>query len=240
MKLYNKLLCTSGALVLLATTSLLATDKSAMGILKNAYAYTGAMDKYAFDAIIIDEEADKGEIVNIHKHTVNVKVDRPGNLRADVKGEFRDRTNYIHNGKYTMVDHDFGYYGEIKASDTIDKTLDYVLKSFGINAPLSALIFSDMSKRMQVKSGKYFGTMDVAGVECDYVAFKDKNREVHAWIKTGDKPLVKAYSIIDTKTKGHPRMNTSLVWHTDAKIVENDFAFTPTNSVMKISVESAN
>jgi hypothetical protein len=240
MKLYRKLLCSAGAILLLTTTSLLASEKSAISIMKNAYDYTGAMDKYAFDAIIVDEVADKGVVVNKYKHAVNVKVDRPGNLRVDVDGEFRDRTNYVHNGKYTMVDHAYGYYAEIKASKTIDGTLDYILKSFGINAPLSALIFSDMGNRMHFKSGKYFGTMNVAGVECDYVAFKDKKREVHAWIATGDKPLVHAYSIIDTKTKGHPRINTSLTWHTDAKILKNDFVFTPSKDVMKISVESAN
>jgi hypothetical protein len=211
-----------------------------MGILKNAYSYIESMDKYAFDAVITEEEANKSEIVNTYKHTVKVKVDRPSNLRVDVKGDLRDRTNYITEGKYIMVDHAFGYYGEIKASDTIDGTLDYIVKSYGINAPLTALIFSDMQKRMKVKSGKYFGTKNVAGVECDYVAFKNNNKEVHVWIATGDKPLVKAYSIIDTKTKGHPRMNTSLVWHTDAKISKNDFAFAPSKDVMKISVESAN
>lgn len=240
MKLHNKLFCTIGSILLLTNTALLAADKSAMDILKNAYSYTGAMDQYAFDAIIVDEEADNGKIINTYKHAVNVKVDRPSNLRVDVKGDLRNRTNYVNKGKYTMVDHAFGYYGEIKASDTIDGTLDYILKSFGINAPLTALIYSDMQKRMKVKSGKYFGTRSVAGVECDYVAFKNNKREVHVWIATGNKPLVKAYSIIDTKTKGHPRMNTSLVWHTDAKISKNDFIFTPSKDVMKISVESAN
>jgi hypothetical protein len=211
-----------------------------MGILKNAYSYIESMDKYAFDAVIMEEEANKGNIVNTYKHSVNVQVVRPSNLRVDVKGDLRDRTNYITEGKYIIVDHAFGYYGEIKAADTIDGTLDYILNSFGINAPLTALIYSDMQKRMKVKSGKYFGTKNVAGVECDYVAFKNNNKEVHVWIATGDKPLVKAYSIIDTKTKGNPRMNTSLIWHTDAKISKNDFVFTPSKDVVKISVESAN
>ena len=119
MKLHNRLLCTAGAVFLLANTSLLATEKSAISIMKNAYAYTGAMDQYAFDATIVDEVADDGVITNKYKHTVNVKVDRPGNLRVDVEGEFRNRTNYVHNGKYTIVDHAYGYYGEIKASKTI-------------------------------------------------------------------------------------------------------------------------
>jgi hypothetical protein len=240
MKLLTKFFATSGVLLLLGSNTVLATEKSAISVIKNAYAYTGAMKQYAFDAIIVTEELDEKAQKDTYKHTVNFKVSSPNHLRADVKGDFRDRTNYIHHGTYTMVDHSFGYYGEIKASDNIDDTLDYILKGFGINAPLTALIFSDMGKRTQFKRGKYFGTKEVMGVECDYVAFKDKNREIHAWIATGDKPLVQAYSIIDTTSKERPRMNTTVRWKLDAKIDESDFIFTPSKDVTKISVESAN
>ena len=151
MKLYNKLLCTAGTILFLTNTSLLATEKSAVSIMKNAYAYTGAMQQYAFDAIIMDEVPDTGNILKKYRHDLKVKVDRPGNLRVDINGDTRNRTNYIHNGTYTMVDHSFGYYGEIKVSDTIDDTLDHLFISFGITPPLSALIFSDMGNRMQFK-----------------------------------------------------------------------------------------
>lgn len=240
MKPFTTLFATSGILLFLGTTTLLATEKSAVSVLKNAYAYTGAMKKYAFNAIIVTEEIDAEAKKTTYTHTVDAKISRPNHLRVDVKGDHRDRTNYIYNGTYTMVDHSFGYYGEIKASDDIDKTLEYILKSFGINAPLTALIFSDMGKRMHFKYGKYFGTKEVMGVECDYVAFKGKYREVHAWIATGDKPLVQAYSIIDTTTKERPRMHTTVRWKLNAPISENDFIFTPSKDVTKISVKSAN
>ena len=139
-----------------------------------------------------------------------------------------------------MVDHSFGFYGEINASDNIDETLDYILKHFGINAPLTALIFSDMEKRMHSKKSTYFGTKTVMGVECDYVAFRAKNREVHVWIATGNQPLVQAYSIVDTSTKLRPRIHTTLRWKANPKINESDFIFKAPKGVMKISVKSAN
>jgi len=241
MKRFTQLISTVGVILLFGQTTLFASEKSAISVIKNAYSYLGAIPKYAFDAIIINKEVDSlGKTLKTYQNIANIKISRPNHLRVDIKGDSRDRSNYIYNGMYTMVDHSFRYYGEINTSQPIDGSLDYILNHFGINAPLTALIFSDMDKRMHFKSGKYFGLKDVAGVECDYIAFKGKTRIFHIWISTGDKPLVQAYSIIDTSVKGHPRMNTTIRWKMDEKIHESDFMFVAPKGVIKISVESAN
>jgi hypothetical protein len=241
MQYSKKFLSLVGVGLLLGSTSLVAEEKTAISIIKNVYAYTGSMDKYTFDTIITNENVEGDKVVNKSRHEVKVKVDRPGNLRIDITGDAKDRTNYAHNGKYTVIDRDFGYYAELDTPKTIDGTLDYIVKDYGMTPVLSALIYSDMEKRIRAKSGKYFGSMDVAGVECDYIAFNAKPKEVvHVWITTGDKPLIKAYSVIKTNPTGHSRMNASLIWDTDAKISESDFVFSVPKDVMKISIESAN
>jgi hypothetical protein len=63
--------------------------------------------------------------------------------------------------------------------------------------------------------------------------------EVHVWITTGETPLVKAYSIIDTSIKGKPRRNTSIRWNTDPDFSDNVFIFTAPKNATKISVEPA-
>jgi hypothetical protein len=241
MKLFGKLLSTTGVILLLSQPMLLASEKSASSVMKNAYTYLGAIPQYAFDVVIVKNEIDAlGTNIAQYKDKVQVKVSRPESLRVDIKGNSRDRSNYLHKGIYTMVDHIFGFYGEINTSKPIDGSLDYILNHFGVNPPLTALIYSDMEKRMHFKKAKYFGLKDVAGVECDYIAFKKNKKIVHVWIATGDKPLVQAYSIIDTTSKERPRMNTTVRWKLDAKIDESDFIFTPSKDVTKISVESAN
>ena len=86
MNLHKKLLCTAGVALLLSSTSLFATDQSARDILNKAYQTIGSMDKYAFTATIIDDEGNEGTTSKTSKHTVKVKVDRPGKLRVDTKG----------------------------------------------------------------------------------------------------------------------------------------------------------
>jgi hypothetical protein len=240
MKLHKKLLCTAGIALLFTGTSLFAAEQSARDILNKAYEYIGSMDKYAFDAVIIDDELQDGEVTKKYRHDVSVKVDRPGKLRVDTKGDVKNRTNYLNDGLFTMIDHGFGYYGQLETPKTIDGALDLIFEKYGIRAPLAQLIYSDMDKRVKFNRSKYFGIVDVAGVECDYVAFKSRVREVHVWIATGDKPLVINYSIIDTTTKSYSRINTSIHWNNNPKISDSDFIFNAPKGATKISVESAN
>lgn len=240
MKLYKKLLCATGVALFLGSTSLFATEQSPRDILNKAYEYTGSMDKYAFKAVIIDNETKDDGTMSKDRYDVSVKVDRPGKLRVDTKGTTKDRSSYINNGVYTMIDHGFGYYGQLNTPETIDGALDHIFENFGIKAPLAQLIYSDMDKRLKFIKSKSFGTMMVDGTECNYVAFSNLVKEVHVWIATGDEPLMKAYSIIDKTGKNEYRINTSLHWDTNAKISDRDFVFTAPKGAEKISIQSAN
>ena len=235
MNLYKKTLCLVGLGLFLGSTNLIAQEKTAKEIVSKAYAQIGSMDKYAFSAVISDNEIIEGKTTT-YRQNVSVKIDRPGNLRSDTKGDIKDRSNYIHNGQFTMIDHGFGYYTQLKTPETIDKTLDYLFDKFGIQTTLATLIYSDMKKRAKFKKNKYFGTVDVVGVECDYVAFKNNDKEIHIWITTGDKPLVKTYSIFN----GDTRINATLTWDTNPTFSKSDFVFKAPKGASKISVSSAN
>ncbi len=240
MNLHKKLLYTAGVALLLSGTNLVAAEQSAKDIISKAYSYISSMDDYAFDAIVTNEVTKDGETSKKHRQDVSIKVDRPDKLRVDTKGDTKNRSTYVNDGLFTMMDHTYNYYGQLKTPKTIDGTLDFIFDRFGIKAPMASLVYSDMGKRVKFKKSKYFGKMDVAGTECDYVAFKSRAGEVHIWIATGDKPLVKTYAIIDTTAKGSHRMDTSLTWDTNPKISESDFIFKAPKGAAKISVEPAN
>jgi len=237
MTIHKKLLYTAGIALLLAGTNLVAAQQSASAkdILSKAYNYIGGMDEYAFDAIVTGDGAEVGAAAENYRQDVSVEVDRPGKLRVDTKGDIKNRSIYVNDGLFTIMDHTYHYYGQLKTPKTIDGALDFIFEKFGIKAPLASLVYSDMAKRAKFTKSKYFGKMDVAGTECDYVAFKSRAGEVHVWIATGDKPLVKTYAIID----GGSRMDTSLTWDTNPKISQSDFIFKAPKGAAKISIEPA-
>lgn len=239
MKLGNKLLCSAGMFFLLGSHTLIAAETSAKDILHHAFGYLSSLDKYAFNAVVIDSYSHANKVEK-SKRTVAVKLERPDNLRVDIQGENRDRTNYMHDGKYIIVDHAFGYYAEIDTPKDIDKTLDFLIESFGINAPLTSLLYKDMGKRIHFTSSRYFGETDVSGTPCDYVAFKNNDTTVHVWIAKGDKPLVKAYAVIGTDKEDGYRIDTSVHWQDASTIKASDFIFAAPKDVAKISIEPAN
>lgn len=220
-------------------SSVYAEENSAREIISKSYHYMGTLDQYAFDATLGEDLLDEHNQWKTYKQRVKVKVDRPDKLRVDIKSEGKDRTSYLNNGVFTMVDHTFQYYGQIKTPKEIDKALDYIFDKYGINAPLAALVYKDMQKRIHFTKSKYFGTKEVGGVLCDYVAFRNSQKELHLWIKHGDEPLVRSFTLIDRTIKEKPRTTAFIEWNTNPDFQSDTFTFVPTKGLMKISVESA-
>jgi len=241
MTLSKRLLCLMGVSLLLNTTLLFASDISAKTILKHAYRYLGTLDRYAFNAVITYEEMQNGTLVKKNRERVEVDIDRPDRLRIDIKGENKNRSNYLYNGLFTMIDHTFGYYGQIRLPHrSIDNALDYIFEHYGIKAPLAALIYSNMYRRSKFTKSTYFGKQTVDGVTCDYIAFRNKGGEVHLWISRGEKPLVKSFIVIDTTLKGHPQTSAVIRWNLHPDIAEETFVFKAPEGTLPISVERAN
>ncbi|MCK5536045.1 MAG: DUF2092 domain-containing protein [Bacteroidales bacterium] len=234
MKLHKKVLCISGIGILLAGTNLFAAEKSASEIINNAYKHMGSLDKYTFDAVVSEDET-KGEHF---RQDLSVKVYRPGKIVVSTNGKAKNKSFYLNDGVFTMMDYNLNYYGSVEAEKSIDDTLDFLFEKYGIKIALSSLLYSDMNQRVKFKKSKYFGTRDVAGVECDYVAFKSNIGDVHVWITTGENPLVKTYSIISTGDD-FSRRNTTLVWNTNPNTTDSDFVFTAPKGASNISVKPA-
>ena len=235
MEIQKKIISLIGIGLLMGSTNLLAVEKSASSVIMNAYHYIDELKQYSFDAIVVDKSIDKGKVTDVYQHSVKVEVDRPNRLRVDIKGEFKNTTNYFDNGKFTMVDNDNKYYGQLKTPKEINKALDFIFDKYGIKAPLATLIYTNMGKRAKFKRSKYFGVETIFGVECDYVAFKNGSREVHIWIARGDKPIVKYYAEINK----FYRIDTTIFWQDKLRISDNDFVFKASKDILPISVESA-
>ena len=161
MTLYKKILCTVGTGLLLSNSNLFATEKSALQIINKAFAYTENMDKYVFSAAIVENEVQEDGTLIPYRYDTVVKVDRPGKLRIDTKSKYMDRSNYVNEGLYTLMENKEGKYGQLTVPKTIDQALDRILSNFDIKVPLASLVYSDMSKRVKFNSSQYFGTVKI-------------------------------------------------------------------------------
>lgn len=222
-----------------ASTKTVPTPK-ATELLMQSYQYLGSLDKYSFEARIVNTDIDQNNTAKKLTHYLNIKVDRPGNLRVDIEGDVKNKTFYLSNGAFTMMDHTTNYYGQLATPKTIDQSLDYLFDKFGIKMPIATLVYSDMDKRLKPKKdGYYFGAATVCGVACHYVAFADKQKDVHVWIENSKTPLIRKYIIIDKLSKGTPRNETIInSWNTNPSLTQSDFAFKAPKDAYKITVKS--
>ena len=232
MRSPQKFLLTTGLGLVLGTATLLADTMSAGAIAKTVYDTLDSRQSYAFDAIIVNR-SDEGT----NKHNVSVKVNRPNQLRIDVHGDIRNRSNYLNNGTYTIYDHDKNFYLHLQTPNSIEDTLDIIFDKFEIKAPLAQLIYTKMGKRIKFDRSKNFGIVDVAGVECHYIAFSDKTKEVHVWVTTDDKPRVKHYMIKDKTSKNNASKSTTLYWKKANTIAASDFVFATPKGAQEVFIK---
>lgn len=231
MKSPQKFLLTAGLSLLFSSATLLADTMSAKDIAKKVYAALDSRQSYAFDAIIVNYTDD-----DKNKHQVSVKVNRPNQLRVDVKGDIRNRSNYLNNGIYTIYDHDKNMYLHLKTPKDIEKTLDTLFDTLEVKAPLAQLIYTNMGERIKFDHSKNFGIVDLQGEECHYIAFSDKTKEVHVWVTTGDTPLVKHYMIKDKTSKNNASKSTTIYWKNANTVSPSDFVFTTPKNAQEVYI----
>lgn len=223
--------------IVYAETNSAAVEQTARqngaALLKGTYDYLGSLDKYIFTANITNTILEEGVSI-VDKRQVTAKVKRPDQFRIDSKGEFINRTAYLSNGVFTMIDNDEKYYASVKTNGDIDKTLDMINRKLGIVIPTSTLLHSDMSKFIHPKRVENFGTRNVGGVVCNYIAFKQGGTTVHMWIEDSDRPLIRAAKIVSPKSG-----TTDMVikWDTTPGFADSIFVFKAPRGASNVSIK---
>jgi len=212
-----------------------AVQKNGATLLKNTYTYMGDLSKYAFGASITNSITDENVDIVMKRHS-DVKVQRDSMFRVDSKGENIDRSVYLSNGVFTMIDNKEKYYASVKTGKGIDGTLEHISKKLGIILPISTLIHSDMTKFIHPSRVQYFGTKVISGVNCDYVAFRKKNTIVHLWIEDSATPLIRFAKIV---TKGFGTTDMTLDWDTSPGFSNSTFVFKAPKGASNVSIVAA-
>jgi len=212
---------------------------SASEILDRAYRYLGSLEKFAFDAMMTNEDIYANKMIIELTHYVRVEAERPERLRIDISGDVKHRTIYFNQGLFTLLDKRNGFYGQLEIPKTIDGALDFVYDKYGIKTPLANLLYSDLAKRLRPKTeGYYFGRTLVGKTVCDYVGFFDRSRELQVWIERGDRPLIRKFVIIDKTLKRHLRSTAVIDWQVHPFFFGSNFKFTAPKNAVKIDIET--
>ena len=249
MGLTKRFLYISVLILLSSTMVLSAAEKSERvktvypvpsAILVDAYRYLGSLDHFSFDAITTNDDIFRDIMLQEFTHRVHVDLQRPGKLQIHISGDLKNRSIYMLNDSFTIIDHDLNFYGELQTPKTIDSALDHLFEKYEIKAPLANLLYTDLDKRIAPKEkGHYFGTTHVDGKTCHYIGFVNDQRELQVWIEKGKTPLIRKFSIIDKSGEIDLRSTTLLRWDIKPYFKRKHFIFKAPKNAEKISVEPA-
>lgn len=163
--------------------------------------------KFSFTSTTsVEVPAKTGQYLTFFKRA-DVAVERPNKFSMNLAG---DQTDYqvVYDG--TRV---FGYdpekklYALTKAPQTIDETLQFLGKNYGIHFHTADLMVSNPYSAVSqgLVSAFTVGTSAVDGVPCEHLAFMGQGINWEVWVETGRNALPRRFAVTYTDARNFPR-----------------------------------
>src|SRR4249919_2735046 len=109
-----------------------------------------------------------------NNESASLSVQRPNKMRAEVRGDVRDR-DFVYDGK-TIVIHspDDNAYATAPATDKLGVLIEDLLQSDSVELPLVDVLYQATAGTLteNVQNGLLVGDSIVEGVLCDHLAFR--------------------------------------------------------------------
>jgi hypothetical protein len=189
------------------------------------------------------EESVDGQLASGAKVQLSTKrvmlISRPKGFRSVAKGQIADRAVWYDGSKLTVLDRRKKVYASVKAPDSIDKTIDFAVKEYGVALPLMDLMYSNSYQALLVgtDSGVYLGKSNVGGTACHHLAFKGEAADWQIWVDAGDVPLPRKLVIINKLLDDQPRYTAVLKnWDISPDVRDGQFRFPPPSDAEEIEL----
>lgn len=227
-------------LVIAAQTSApeATSDDRAKQIFTQTCDFLKAQQVFSFDLdITYDNVLDSGQKVQFSAYQV-FKVQKPGKLQVDYKGDQRN-TRFYYDGKtFTWLNTDDNLYATQPAPPTIDDTVALLETQYGITLPLSNLVVSDPCKEAQsnIKSVEYVGLGLVNRTPAHHLFITGQDRDWQLWVTEGEQAIPLKIVIIYKDLPGLPQYTAIFSnWNSNPTIPANAFSFAPPPGASKIN-----
>ncbi len=215
----------------------LAVDPEADRIVRSMAAYLGGLRSFTaeFD-IDVDHVTHEGEKLQFSAWG-KVSLVRPDRVHVERHGGFADLDMYYDGKDITIHGRRENVYAQMAASGSVGDAVDALRAETGFDLPGGDLLFPDVYDVLlaDIRSGAYWGTTAVEGINCHYVAFRGDRTDVQLWIRAGDKPLLMKLVLTSKWFSGAPQYALRLRnWQENATIDAARFVFSPPPNARKL------
>jgi hypothetical protein len=212
-------------------------DPNAIAALEHMGAYLRTLKAFQVKSETSrDDVLDDGQKV-AYDGTVDMLVQRPDRLRAEVTSD-RQQRHYFYDGKtFTLWARRVNYYATISAPPTIAQLVDQLDEQYGLEVPLVDLFYwgSDRKNTADITGAKDVGASQVEGVSCDHYVFRQPGVDWQVWIQLGDYPLPRKLVITTTTDAARPQFTSVMTWNLAPSYNDAAFTFDPPKDAQKIT-----
>src|SRR5262249_47332038 len=152
----------------------------------------------------IDEVTDDGMKLQFGG-VVNMQVQRPNHLRAELVSDRKHRQLYFDGKTLTVYGAKVGYYATVPAPGTLKELTDVAERDDGIRLPLPGLFYwGAASWTPAVKEAALIGPARIGKTLCDHIAVRQEGLDWQVWIERGKTPLPRKLVITTTEEPSQP------------------------------------
>jgi len=212
-------------------------DPKAVDGLKTALEHLAGLKHFSVDIQSTFEDLlEPGHRVDfeIASHVV---VSRPDKLKSERHGGSFNQIFYYNGEVLTLYNPSDMVYATEPVPGTIEEMLHFVRDEYGINVPVSDLLYSNAFSLLmyEVDFAQVIGNEMIDDVPCTHLLFSRPGVDFQIWIATEGLPLPVKYVVTDTEAS--ELLSFSAVmrnWNTDPELSDDLFTFSPTQEVNKI------
>jgi len=216
-------------------------EPAAMSALKAMGAYLRDLKSFQVDATTSDEDVlDDGQKIQ-YDNVVQILVEFPGRLRAEVTSDRRERL-YLYDGKtFTLFARRLNYYATVPMPPTVGKLADALEEQYGFSVPLEDLFRWGAPgwSTDQITSAIDVGASSVQGTTCEHYAFRQPDIDWQIWIQKGAHPLPRKLVITAKTDEARPQYTAVYTWNLAPSYNEQSFAFDPPDGAVRVGLADA-
>ncbi|HEY2743899.1 MAG TPA: DUF2092 domain-containing protein [Polyangia bacterium] len=205
-------------------------DPAADAALQRMSDYLASLRSFRVESRAVDERVTTdGQKLQFLADT-RLTVARPNRLRAERLGAFGDTIIRYDGSQFSIYGKRTGYYTSTPAPRTLDAAVDFVRARYGVDAPGSDLIDSDVHDLLMANtdSVRDLGLEPIDGTLCRHLAARGRDVDWQLWIEDGARPLPRRYVVITKDQPQKPEFAVTLShWEPNAPVDAAMFTFVP-------------
>jgi hypothetical protein len=213
---------------------------SAKNLLKAMSDYMASQKAISFDFDAILEVVTTDDQKLALASSGSLILNRPGKIRATRAGGHADIEMLFDGKTLTLVGNNANLYTQIEVPGTVDNLVDVLRDEYNRPLPAADLLMSNVYGELManVTDVKDLGSGVIGGVECDYLAFRNKVVDWQIWIAQGANPYPCRYVVTSKDMPHSPQYSVQLRdWKTGSAVASDDFGFKNSTKAKKVDVK---